>query len=269
MTTLNLPTPLALPAPAADEPILRVSNLTKSFGGRTVLDGVDFTLHRGSVVAFLGANGSGKSTTLKCVMGLETPEAGSIQLDGTELSNLRGGELTRARASVAMVFQKIHLVPRRTALENVCAGALGRISGPASVSPMFFPRELKEEAMAALARVGLADRAHEKAGRLSGGQAQRVAVARALCQRASVLLADEPVSALDPRAAEEVMALLAELAHEENLAVAAVLHQPDLAMRHADHVIGLINGRIEYSGEISGLDASMLSRLYTPNRVAA
>ncbi|GAA1497471.1 phosphonate ABC transporter ATP-binding protein [Paeniglutamicibacter kerguelensis] len=269
MTTLNLPTPLALPAPPADEPILRVSNLTKSFGGRTVLDGVDFTLHRGSVVAFLGANGSGKSTTLKCVMGLETPEAGSIQLDGTELSNLRGGELTRARASVAMVFQKIHLVPRRTALENVCAGALGRISGPASVSPMFFPRELKEEAMAALARVGLADRAHEKAGRLSGGQAQRVAVARALCQRASVLLADEPVSALDPRAAEEVMALLAELAHEENLAVAAVLHQPDLAMRHADHVIGLINGRIEYSGEISGLDASMLSRLYTPNRVAA
>ena len=269
MTTLSLPAPLAMPVPDADEPILRVSNLTKSFGGRTVLDGVDFELHRGSVVAFLGANGSGKSTTLKCVMGLETPEAGSIQLDGTELSNLRGGELTRARSSVAMVFQKIHLVPRRTALENVSAGALGRISGPASVSPMFFPRELKEEAMAALARVGLADRAHEKAGRLSGGQAQRVAVARALCQRASVLLADEPVSALDPRAAEEVMALLAELAHEENLAVAAVLHQPDLAMRHADHVIGLINGRIEYSGEISGLDASMLSRLYTPNRVAA
>ena len=269
MTTLNLPRPLALPVPAAEEPILRVSNLTKSFGGRTVLDGVDFSLHRGSVVAFLGANGSGKSTTLKCVMGLETPEAGSIQLGGTELSTLRGGELTRARSSVAMVFQKIHLVPRRTALENVCAGALGRIGGPASISPMFFPRELKEEAMAALARVGLADRAHEKAGRLSGGQAQRVAVARALCQRASVLLADEPVSALDPRAAEEVMALLAELAHEENLAVAAVLHQPDLAMRHADHVIGLINGRIEYSGEISGLDAAMLSRLYTPNRVAA
>lgn len=269
MTTLQLPTPVAVPATSPGEPILQVANLTKSFGGRTVLDGVDFTLHRGSVVAFLGANGSGKSTTLKCVMGLETPDAGSIQLDGTELSTLRGGELTRARSSVAMVFQKIHLVPRRTALENVCAGALGRISGPASVSPMFFPKELKEEAMAALARVGMADRAHEKAGRLSGGQAQRVAVARALCQRASVLLADEPVSALDPRAAEEVMALLAELAHEENLAVAAVLHQPDLAMRHADHVIGLINGRIEYSGHISGLDASMQSRLYTPNRAAA
>ncbi|WP_083411410.1 ATP-binding cassette domain-containing protein [Arthrobacter sp. UCD-GKA] len=269
MTTLHLPVSRLAEATVPGEPILEVENLTKSFGGRTVLDGVDFTLARGSVVAFLGANGSGKSTTLKCVMGLETPEAGSIKLAGTELSALRGTELARARSSVAMVFQKIHLVPRRTALENVCAGALGRLGGPASLSPMFFPRELKEEAMAALARVGMADRAHEKAGRLSGGQAQRVAVARALCQRASVLLADEPVSALDPRAAEEVMELLAELAHGENLAVAAVLHQPDLALRHADTVIGLIDGRIEYSGDISGLDASMQARLYTPNRAAA
>ncbi|MDO2934058.1 ATP-binding cassette domain-containing protein [Paeniglutamicibacter sulfureus] len=269
MTALRMPHRALHPAVPAGEEIMQVRNLTKSFSGRTVLDGVDFTLARGSMLAFLGANGSGKSTTLKCIMGLETPEAGSIKLDGTELSTLRGTELARARSSVAMVFQKIHLVPRRTALENVCAGALGRLSGPASVSPMFFPRELKEEAMAALARVGMADRAHEKAGRLSGGQAQRVAVARALCQRASVLLADEPVSALDPRAAEEVMALLAELAHAENLAVAAVLHQPDLALRHADNVIGLVNGRIEYSGDISGLDASMQSRLYTPNRAAA
>lgn len=267
--TLQLPAPALAHAAPAGAPILKVSNMTKSFGGRTVLDGVDFTLHRGSVVAFLGANGSGKSTTLKCVMGLETPEAGSIELDGTDLSRLRGTELTQARSAVAMVFQKIHLVPRRTALENVCAGALSRISGPASVSPLFFTRQLKEEAMAALARVGMADRAHDKAGRLSGGQAQRVAVARALCQRASIVLADEPVSALDPRAAEEVMALLSQLAHEENLAVAAVLHQPDLALRHADHVIGLINGRIEYSGHISGLDDSMQSRLYTPNRAAA
>lgn len=261
--------PRASLATMPGETILQVRNLTKSFAGRTVLDGVDFTLERGSVVAFLGANGSGKSTTLKCIMGLQTPETGSIKLEGTELSTLRGAELASARSSVAMVFQKIHLVPRRTALENVCAGALGRLGGPASLSPMFFPRDVKEEAMAALARVGMADRAHEKAGRLSGGQAQRVAVARALCQRASVLLADEPVSALDPRAAEEVMALLAELAHQENLAVAAVLHQPDLALRHADTVIGLIDGRIEYSGPISGLDASMQSRLYTPNRAAA
>jgi phosphonate transport system ATP-binding protein len=269
MSSPNLPRSLVDGAPGPAKPILRVTNLTKSFGPRTVLDGVDFTLARGEVLAFLGANGSGKSTTLKCVMGLETPDSGSIVLDGTELSALRGTELARARSSVAMVFQKIHLVPRRTALENVCAGALGRLSGPASVSPLFFPRALKEEAMAALDRVGMAERAHEKAGRLSGGQAQRVAVARALCQRASVLLADEPVSALDPHAAEEVMALLAELAHEENLAVAAVLHQPDLAMRHADCVIGLVDGRIEYSGHISGLDASMQSRLYTPKQAAA
>lgn len=269
MSTLHLPLPRLDGTPAPETPILQVTNLTKSFGARTVLDGVDFTLARGEVLAFLGANGSGKSTTLKCVMGLETPDSGSIELAGTDLSTLRGTDASKARASMAMVFQKIHLVPRRTALENVCAGALARLGTAASVSPMFFPRALKEEAMAALDRVGMADRAHEKAGRLSGGQAQRVAVARALCQRASVLLADEPVSALDPRAAEEVMALLAELAHQENLAVAAVLHQPDLALAHADTVIGLVDGRIEYSGHISGLDASMRSRLYTPKQAAA
>ncbi|MDR4533786.1 ATP-binding cassette domain-containing protein [Glutamicibacter sp. PS] len=252
-----------------DYPILRVGSLAKSYGDRKVLHDVDFSLHRGEVVAFLGANGSGKSTTLKCVMGLETPDSGSVRLHGRDLQTLSGRSLRIARRPIAMVFQKIHLVPRRTALENVCAGALGRLSGSASVSPLFFGRELQEEAMAALQRVGMADRAHELAGRLSGGQAQRVAVARALCQRAEVLLADEPVSALDPAAAEEVMILLHDLAHEENLAVAAVLHQPDLALRYADRAIGLLNGRIEYSGPVQGLTNGLRERLYSAKAVAA
>jgi len=130
----------------------------------------------------------------------------------------------------------------------VCAGALGRLPLRDSLSRFLFPRELREEALACLDRVGLADRAHDKAGRLSGGQQQRVAVARALCQRPRVVLADEPVSALDPAAAEQVLALLAELAHEENLAVLAVLHQPFLAARYADRVVGLRDGRVVLDG---------------------
>lgn len=250
-------------------PALSVKSLAKSFNQRRVLDDVDFTVNRGELVAFLGANGSGKSTTLKCVAGLATPDSGSIELDGIHLADLHGRDLARARSRAAMVFQKIHLVPRRTALDNVCAGALARVTGLASFSPAFFSRELREEAMACLDRVGMADRALDKVGRLSGGQQQRVAVARALCQRASVLLADEPVSALDPHAAENIMELLATLAHDDNLAVAAVLHQPELAQRYADRAIGLLHGRIAFNGPVQNLGDDFLDVLYSPERIAA
>lgn len=261
------------PAPARDDrhetAALNVNALAKSYNGRTVLDGVDFSVHRGELVAFLGANGSGKSTTLKCVAGLAEPDAGQIELNGVSLAGLHGKALATARSQAAMVFQKIHLVPRRTALDNVCAGALARLGGAASLSPLFFSRAVRQEAMDCLERVGMAGRALEKVGRLSGGQQQRVAVARALCQRASVLLADEPVSALDPNAAEHIMALLAELAHEQNLAVAAVLHQPDLAVRHADRAIGLLGGRIVFDGPTHLVTSSVQEQLYSPERTAA
>ncbi len=248
---------------------VEVTGLSKAYDGTKVLEGVSFTVRPGELLAFLGANGSGKSTTLKCVIGLTKPDSGSIRLHGTEVCQLQGAAQVKARSQAAMVFQKIHLVPRRTALDNVCSGGLMRVQGLASTSPAFFPKNLKEEAMACLDRVGLAGSALERAGKLSGGQQQRVAIARALCQRASVLLADEPVSALDPHAAEQVMALLAELAHTENLAVAAVLHQPDLAIRHADRAIGLLKGRIVFDGGTPALTDQVLDTLYAPDRIAA
>lgn len=253
-------------APAQQATALDVRGLTKQYGGRTVLAGVDFSVRYGELVAFLGANGSGKSTTLKCVMGLAEADDGAITLGGSALGPLRGGQLQTVRRQAAMVFQKIHLVPRRTALDNVCAGALNRIPTSRSIVPALFPREIREEAMACLDRVGLADRALEKVSRLSGGQQQRVAVARALCQRATIVLADEPVSALDPHAAEQVMALLHDLAHTENLAVAAVLHQPDLARRHADRAIGLLKGRMVFDTPTYSLTDAQLNELYAPDR---
>ena len=197
--------------------MLAIRGLCKSFGGRTVLDGFDLTVEAGEFVALLGPNGSGKSTALRCVVGLETPDGGSVEVRGT----------------AAMVFQKIHLVGRRTALDNVCSGALGRLPLHRS---LVFPDEVREEAMACLARVGLADRAVDRCARLSGGQQQRVAIARALCQRANVILADEPVSALDPQAAVQVMELLVDLA-TEGMAVVAVLHQPELAREYAHRTV--------------------------------
>ncbi|MBO0837494.1 MAG: ATP-binding cassette domain-containing protein, partial [Actinobacteria bacterium] len=182
-------------------PVLSVHGLTKRYGDRVVLAGFDLEVHGGEVVSILGANGSGKSTSLRCISGLTRFDDGIVRVAGREV---RSGEHV---PEIAMVFQKIHLVPQLSALENVCAGALGRLSFRQAWMPRAFPADVREEAMGCLDRVGLASRAHDRAGRLSGGQQQRVAVARALCQRAEVLLADEPVSALDPAAAEQVMRL--------------------------------------------------------------
>ncbi|WP_405796108.1 phosphonate ABC transporter ATP-binding protein [Streptomyces sp. NBC_01506] len=216
--------------------MLALSGITVRFGERPVLHGVDVTVARGELLAVLGANGSGKSTLLRAAAGLVPVSAGAVTVDGR----------ARERLDIALVFQQIHLIRRRTVLNNVCAGALGRL--PLRSSLLGYPDEVKEEAMACLDRVGLADRAHDRAGALSGGQQQRVAMARALCQRSQVLLADEPVSALDPAASEQVLALLAELAHVERLAVLAVLHQPAYAARHADRIVGLRAGRVVLDG---------------------
>lgn len=237
-------------------PALSVRGLTKRFGDRVVLDGFDLDVNAGEVVSVLGANGSGKSTMLRCLSGLTKFDAGCVSVAGREV---RSGERV---PEFAMIFQKMHLVPQLSVLENVCAGALGRLSFRQAWVPRAFPTDVREEAMGCLDRVGLAERAHDRAGRLSGGQQQRVAVARALCQRAGVLLADEPVSALDPAAAEQVMRLLRSLADDDRIAVAAVLHQPDLARRHSDRVVGLTGGRITLDTAPSALTDAEVDALY-------
>ena len=247
--------------PLTTSPALSVRGLTKRFGDRVVLEGFDLDVHAGEVVSVLGANGSGKSTMLRCLSGLTKFDGGSVSVAGRDV---RSGERV---PEFAMVFQKIHLVPELSALENVCAGALGRLSFWQAWAPRAFPTDVREEAMGCLDRVGLAERAHDRARSLSGGQQQRVAVARALCQRAEVLLADEPVSSLDPAAAEQVMRLLRSLA-DDGMAVAAVLHQPDLARRHSDRVVGLTGGRITLNIPPSALTDADVDALYAPDFAA-
>jgi len=247
--------------PLTTSPALSVRGLTKRFGDRVVLEGFDLDVHAGEVVSVLGANGSGKSTMLRCLSGLTKFDGGSVSVAGRDV---RSGERV---PEFAMVFQKIHLVPELSALENVCAGALGRLSFWQAWAPRAFPTDVREEAMGCLDRVGLAERAHDRARRLSGGQQQRVAVARALCQRAGVLLGDEPVSSLDPAAAEQVMRLLRSLA-DDGMAVAAVLHQPDLARRHSDRVVGLTGGRITLNIAPSALTDADVDALYAPDYAA-
>jgi phosphonate transport system ATP-binding protein len=169
-----------------------------------------------------------------------------------------------------MVFQNAHLVRRRSVIANVISGTLGRHRGLA-VTLGRLPESERPFAMTCLNQVGLAAFAEQRAGTLSGGQAQRVSVARALAQRPLALLADEPVASLDPDAAEELMGLLRRLAHEDGLGVLCVLHQPELARRFADRILGMKDGRIRFDTKPAEVQETEVAGLYvkTPETLAA
>jgi phosphonate transport system ATP-binding protein len=241
---------------------LAVHDLTMRYeNGHTALRNLDLSVHAGEVVVVLGSNGSGKSTFMKCVVGLNRPTAGSVEVAGRDLAALSGEGLRRARLPLALISQNANLVKRRSVLANVCCGTLGRHRTLATALGRL-PRDEIEPARACLDEVGLLHLSGQRAGTLSGGQAQRVAVARALAQRPHVLLADEPVASLDPEAADEVMRLFRRLATEDGLAVVCVLHQPQLAMRYADRLVGLRRGRLEFDRPASDVSAQQIASLY-------
>jgi phosphonate transport system ATP-binding protein len=255
--------PAAAPRPGAGaEPLLVVERVTKRYPNGTVaLDGVSMAARPGELTVVLGHNGSGKSTLVRCVVRLTDPTAGSIRVAGRDLVALGGGRLRRARREVAVIFQDASLVPRRSALANVATGCLGRARGLRTALGGFPPAELAL-ARERLERVGMAALAGQRADTLSGGQAQRVAVARALHQRPRVLLADEPVASLDPDAAADIMQLLRDLAAAEGIAVVCVLHQLDLARRFADRIVGMRAGRVVLDARADEVGLEELAALY-------
>lgn len=258
------PREVAKREPAAGGVPLAVEGLRKRFAPDQpeVLKGIDLLVSRGEIVALLGANGCGKSTLLRCAIRLLDPDSGRVMLEGRDVAGLDGAELRRARRAAALVFQSPALVRRRSAFHNVCLGGVGALPLRRSFAGSVFPDELKDSAARALNRVGLADQAWQRAGTLSGGQAQRVSIARACCQQAAIVLADEPVSALDPRAAEDVLGLLASLAHDDGLSVLVVLHQPELALRHADRVAGMVRGAVAFDRAARDVSPHDVAALY-------
>jgi phosphonate transport system ATP-binding protein len=242
--------------------LLDVRNLSMHYrNGKTALNDVSLSVRAGELVTVLGSNGSGKSTLLRCVARLLDPSAGKIRVDSHDLTQLSGSALRHARRSIAMIFQHANLVRRRSVLANVASGSLGHHDSMLTSFGMLPGREILL-AHGYLAAVGLGDLAGQRAGTLSGGQAQRVAISRALAQRPKVLLADEPVASLDPHAAEEVMILLRRLAAEEGLAVLCVLHQPDLAERYSDRLIGLQHGRLQFDLPAKQVSGGAVAGLY-------
>lgn len=226
------------------------------------LDDVTLAFPERWFTAIIGPSGAGKSTLLRTLNALLKPSCGEVWVAGMPLGSASAGELRRVRSSIGMVFQHFNLVRRLSALENVLLGRLGTVS-PLRSAIGLYPRTDRELAWALLERVGLADYAWQRADTLSGGQQQRVGIARALAQRPHLILADEPVSALDAKSAEEVMALLHEITQEDGIAVVANLHTLDFVTRYADRIVGLNRGRVVFEGRPSELTPEVSARIYT------
>ncbi|HGR6391374.1 TPA: amino acid ABC transporter ATP-binding protein [Streptococcus pneumoniae] len=221
--------------------MIKISNLSKSFSGQTVLDHLNLDIQKGEVVALIGSSGAGKSTFLRSLNYLETPDSGSIQIDGfsVDFSKITQEEILALRRKLSMVFQQFNLFERRTALDNVKEGLV--------VVKKLSDQEATKIAKEELAKVGLSDRENHYPRHLSGGQKQRVALARALAMKPDVLLLDEPTSALDPELVGEVEKSIADAAKSGQTMI-LVSHDMSFVAQVADKILFLDKGKIIESG---------------------
>ena len=220
------------------KPIIEVKDLKKSFGTLQVLKGINTEVQKGEVVVVIGPSGSGKSTFLRCLNLLETPTAGSIYVDGAEITDPKC-DINLHRQKMGMVFQHFNLFNNMTILRNM------------TLAPMTLLKKSKEDAearaLALLRRVGLEDKANAYPSQLSGGQKQRIAIVRALCMDPEVMLFDEPTSALDPEMVGEVLDVMKELA-QDGMTMVVVTHEMGFAREVADRVLFMADGKLLEEG---------------------
>lgn len=251
----------------SDEAVLRIRGVSKTFGQRRALDGVSLDVDKGEMVALIGPSGSGKSTLLRSIDGLQTIDGGDGTITAfdtlTQAKGKVGDKVRDARIRIGFIAQQFNLVGRLTLFSNVALGSLGRIGFWQGLFGRW-PEETKQATMQALHRVGVSDYAGQRANTLSGGQQQRGAIARALVQKAKIILADEPVASLDPVSARRVMEILRDLNKTDGLTVIVTLHQVDYALRYCDRVVALKAGKLVYDGPPSGLDKPKLIEIYGP-----
>jgi phosphonate transport system ATP-binding protein len=245
--------------------MLSVENIQVTLpNGKRLVDNISFTVARGEFVAILGSSGAGKSLTLRCIVGLTQPSHGNISILGEtgktySTTNVDAKGLRRARRHIGLIFQGANLVKRLTVLENVMLGRLGFISPLRSCLIGFKDAEARD-AMVALDRVKMAPFAARLAGSLSGGEMQRVSIARAIHQRPLIYLADEPISSLDPKNAEAIMGILQPLSRETP--VVGAFHQPAMVAKYCTRAIGIRGGKVVYDGS-PDLSPRQLENIYS------
>lgn len=240
--------------------MIEIRGLAKSYGDHQALHDVSLSIRPGEFVVVLGPSGAGKSTLLRCINRLIEPTAGDIVVDGTPLSSNRR-DLRLLRRNVAMIFQQHNLVKRLSVLKNVLVGRMADLS-PILSSLQLFPEADVKIAMHCLEQVAMDHKARSRADALSGGEQQRVGIARALAQQPKFMLADEPVASLDPKTSRIVLNYLKKSCKESNIAVLCNLHQIDYALEFAERVVGLSAGRVVYDGAPAGVSGDVIRSIY-------
>lgn len=242
--------------------MIEFKNVTKVYeNGVKGLDNVTLKIEQGEFVGIIGLSGAGKSTLLRSINRMHDITSGQLLVNGKEVKNLRGIELRKFRRKIGMIFQSFNLVTRTTVIKNVLT---------ANVPEMPFWRVLfgaftkqnKIAALEALDKVGILEKAYIRTDQLSGGQQQRVALARTLAQNPKIILADEPVAALDPVTAKQVMDDFKKINKEMNISILINIHHVELALQYADRIIGICAGKILYDGPTCDVTKEVLNKIY-------
>ena len=242
--------------------MLQIQNLTKVFPDGTVaLKDVSFEVQDGEFLAIIGLSGSGKSTLLRCINRLIDPTSGRVVWNGQDITAANTAELRQIRRQIGMVFQHFNLVKRSSVTTNVLTGRLGYVNPWRSLFGRFSADD-RRRAVAAMARVGIEDKADNRADQLSGGQQQRVGIARALMQEPKLMLADEPVASLDPVLSHSILRYLELLNQQDHITVLCSLHFLDLVHRYATRVVGLKGGELVFDGLPSELTPAKFKEVY-------
>lgn len=241
----------------------RLADVSLRFGATQALEGVELEIRPGEAVGFVGPSGAGKTSLLRLLIGAERPTAGAVLVRGRDLATLSRPEIKALRASIGFVHQDLSLVANVRVLQNVLAGRLGRFGLFRSLRHMLLPsRPNLREIHALLERIGIGDKLYARTDQLSGGQQQRVAIARALFQEPSALIADEPVSSVDPARARDTVELLTSISRERKLTLCMSLHSLELARDHFPRLVGMRGGRVLFDRPSEKIGDAEFEALY-------
>lgn len=252
--------------------MIHFDNVSKVYPNGVVgLDHVDLTIEQGEFVAIIGLSGAGKSTLLRSINKMHDVTDGTLTVDGFDVRSLKGKALRKFRREIGMIFQSFNLVTRTTVIKNVLTARVPDMPFWRVLLGLF-TKEDKLIALESLDKVGILDKAYIRADQLSGGQQQRVALARTLAQKPRIILADEPVAALDPVTAKQVMEDFVKINKEMNISILINIHHVELALEYADRIVGIRAGKIVYDGPSDQVTQEILDRIYegkTPRETEA
>ena len=242
--------------------MIEFKNVSKRYlNGFEALKNVNLTIEQGEFVAIIGLSGAGKSTLIRTINRMHDITDGTLTVDGTDVMSLRGKSLRAFRRRIGMIFQSFNLITRTTVIKNVLTAFVPDIPWWRATLGIFNKQE-KMQALEALDKVGILDKAFVRADQLSGGQQQRVALARTLAQNPQIILADEPVASLDPVTAKQVMDDFRRINQDMKISVLINIHHVELALQYATRVIGIRAGEIVYDGPADKVDQAILDSIY-------